>query len=65
MMTLNQAAAALDVRPATLRQQIAAGRLAAAKIGPLWVVDAREVERYRRESLGQPGAPKKKRRRRS
>lgn len=63
MMTLNEAAAALGVSPATLRQQIAAGRLRAEKIGPLWVVQQREVDRYRRESLGQPGAPRKQRRR--
>jgi excisionase family DNA binding protein len=63
MMTLNQAAAALGVSAATLRQQIAAGRLRAAKLGPLWVVDEREIARYRRDSLGQPGAPKKRRRR--
>jgi len=63
MMTLVEAAAALGVTAATLRQQVAASRLRASKIGPLWVVQEREVERYRRDSLGQPGAPKKRRRR--
>ena len=65
MMTLAEAAAALGVTAATLRQQVAAGRLAARKVGPLWVVAEREVERYRRDSLGKPGAPKRQRRRRS
>lgn len=63
MMTLNEAAAALGVTAATLRQQIAGGRLRASKIGPLWVVSPREVDRYRRDSLGQPGAPRKQRQR--
>lgn len=60
MMTLSQAAAALGVTAATLRQQVAAGRLRAEKLGPLWTVTERDVERYRRDSLGQPGAPRKK-----
>jgi excisionase family DNA binding protein len=59
MMTLKQAAEALGVTPATLRQQIAAGRLTAAKIGPLWVVEELEVDRYRRESQGRPGRPRR------
>jgi excisionase family DNA binding protein len=59
MMTLNQAAEALGVTPATLRQQIAAGRLTASKIGPLWVVEELEVDRYRRESQGRPGRPRR------
>lgn len=63
MMTLSQAATALGVSAATLRQQVAAGRLRGEKIGPLWVVQEREVERYRRDSLGQPGRPPKRRRR--
>jgi excisionase family DNA binding protein len=63
MMTLSQAAAALGVSAATLRQQVAAGRLRATKIGPLWVVAETEVERYRRDSLGKAGRPPKRRRR--
>ena len=41
---------------ATLRQQIANGRLHGKKIGPLWWITPAELARYRRESLGQPGA---------
>jgi excisionase family DNA binding protein len=53
-MTLNEAAAILGVTPDTLRQQLANGKLRGRKIGPLWTVTRREVERYRRESR-QPG----------
>ena len=49
-MTLIDAAALLQVTPATLRQQIANGKLKARKVGRDWSVTAREVERYRRES---------------
>jgi excisionase family DNA binding protein len=49
-MTLNEAAAILGVTPDTLRQQLANGKLRGRKIGPLWTVTRREVERYRRES---------------
>ena len=49
-MTLVEAAALLGVTAATLRQQIANGKLRAKKIGRDWQVTPREVERYRRES---------------
>lgn len=49
-MTLIEAAAILGLDPATLRQQIANGRLKARKVGRDWHVTAREVERYRAES---------------
>jgi excisionase family DNA binding protein len=49
-MTLFEAAALLGVAAATLRQQIANGKLRAVKRGRDWWVTAREVERYRRES---------------
>lgn len=51
MLTLSEAATLLGVTTATLRQQIANGRLRARKVGPIWTVTEREVERYRRESL--------------
>jgi excisionase family DNA binding protein len=54
-VTLVEAAAALGVQPATLRQQIAAGRLRAKKIGRDWQVTKREVQRYQAEVLGRPG----------
>ena len=49
-MTLIDAAALLGVTAATLRQQIANGRLKARKVGRDWTVTKREVERYRAES---------------
>ena len=49
-MTLIEAAASLGVTAATLRQQIANGKLHAKKTGRDWSVSRREVERYRAES---------------
>jgi excisionase family DNA binding protein len=50
MLTLREAAARLGLTPDTLRQQIANGSLHARKVGPIWTVSEREVERYARES---------------
>ena len=55
LWTLAEAAESLGVQPATLRQQIANKRLRARKAGRDWRLDPDEVERYRLESLGQPG----------
>jgi excisionase family DNA binding protein len=49
-MTLLEAAPSLGVTAATLRQQIANGKLRATKRGRDWWVTKGEVERYRRES---------------
>ena len=49
-VTLNEAAAKLNMTPDTLRQQIHAGRLKAEKHGRDWWVHSDEVERYRREN---------------
>ena len=49
-MTLTEAATILGVTPATLRQQIAKGKLKARKIGRDWWVTPKEVERYAREN---------------
>ncbi len=54
-MTTKEAAAILGVTAATLRQQIANGRLRATKLGRDWSLTRREVERYRESSLGRPG----------
>jgi excisionase family DNA binding protein len=48
-MTLKEAAVALGVTAATLRQQIAAGKLKARKVGRDWSVTRGAVERYRKE----------------
>lgn len=49
-MTLTEAAAIIGVTAATLRQQIANGKLRATKRGRDWWVTKGEVERYGRES---------------
>jgi excisionase family DNA binding protein len=49
-MTLVEAAASLGVTAATLRQQIANGKLKARKVGRDWQVTPREIERYRAQS---------------
>ena len=50
MLTLAEAAERLGVTAATLRQQIANGRLKGRKVGRDWTVSEREVERYAREN---------------
>lgn len=54
-MTTVEVARSLGIDPATVRQQIAAGRLRATKVGRDWAIAPSEVERYRRESRGKPG----------
>lgn len=49
-MTLTEAAAILGVTTATLRQQIAIGKLRATKRGRDWWVTRGEVTRYQREN---------------
>ena len=50
VLTLAEAAERLGVTPDTLRQQIANGSLKARKVGPVWTVTPKEVERYAREN---------------
>jgi hypothetical protein len=57
MWTLVKAAERLGLNPATLRQQIRAGRLKAEKIGPVWVIDRAELGRYQLEQRGAVGRP--------
>jgi len=49
VMTLQEAAASLGLKPATLRHQIRNGRLRARKVSRDWYVAPEEVERYRTE----------------
>jgi excisionase family DNA binding protein len=49
-VTLAEAAQSLGVSPETLRWQVRNGKLKARKVGPIWTVTPKEVERYRRES---------------
>lgn len=50
-MTLPEAAHALGVTDANLRQAIARGSLKATKIGRDWHVTAAEVTRYQQQNL--------------
>lgn len=50
MLTLAEAAERLGIQQDTLRRQIHLGKLKARKVGPIWTVSEREVERYRREN---------------
>lgn len=60
VMTLADAARSLGLSPKTLRAQIAFGRMIATLTstprGPVYDVTEEEVERYRAESKGRPGA---------
>ena len=55
MLTLNQAADLLGLAASSLRHQIRNGKLRAHKVGPVWTVSEREVERYARENKGKLG----------
>jgi hypothetical protein len=55
-VTLPQLAARLGLKSiASLRHQIARGRLQARKVGRDWLVTEAEAERYAREHLGKRG----------
>lgn len=51
-MITAEVAALLGVTAATVRQQIANGKLRARKVGRDWWVTPQDVERYRREHQG-------------
>jgi hypothetical protein len=57
ILTLAEAAELLGRSPTTLRAQAVAGRLKARLVGKTWVTTKAEVERYRRENLGNVGRP--------
>jgi excisionase family DNA binding protein len=61
LMTLRKAAGQLGITADTLRAQIRRERLRAIKLGRDWLVEAGEVTRYQRDSLGRPGRPAKRR----
>lgn len=53
-LTSAEAAAALGIDPATVRQAIGDGRLAATRFGRDWQIDPAEVARYGRERKPAP-----------
>jgi excisionase family DNA binding protein len=54
-MTVAEVAVALRLAQATVRRQIANGRIRAEKVGRDWNIPEEEIRRYRADSLGQPG----------
>jgi hypothetical protein len=58
IITLAEAGEILERSANTLRHQVRNGRLQARLIGKTWITTRAEVERYRRDNLGQPGRPK-------
>lgn len=58
-LSLAQAAAELGLSKSTLQTQVNRGRIAAQLVGRQYVIERAELERYRLESLGQPGRPEK------
>jgi len=59
IITLAEAAEELGIAASTLRHQAQGGRLEARNVGKTWITTRQEVERYRREQLGQVGRPPK------
>lgn len=57
LLSLAEAAEDLELAPVTLRAAVARGRFAARLFGNTYVTTRQEVERYRRENLGQVGRP--------
>lgn len=58
IISLAEAADELGIDPSGLRAQAAAGRLEAKLVGKTWITTRQEVERYRRDHLGQVGRPR-------
>jgi len=54
ILTLAEAAKRLGIHPDVLRVQVHRGRLHARKLGPIWTVTEKEVERYRTWYLRKP-----------
>lgn len=52
-LTLAEAAVRLGLSPSTLRGQVHKGKLKGRLVGKTWTVTEGELERYRRDSLGQ------------
>lgn len=60
VMSITEAGRILGISPDTLHRQSALGRIEIIRLGPRTAVIRREeVERYRRESSGKRGRPRK------
>lgn len=58
MLTTKQAATELGIQPGSVKKLCQRGILKAERIGRDWLIEAGEVERYKRESR-KAGRPKK------
>ncbi len=54
LISTTEAAKRLDITPSLVARYIRDGRLKAQKIGPVWVIDERDVERFPERKLGPP-----------
>jgi excisionase family DNA binding protein len=60
MLTVAEAAAELGVSPITIRRAVGNGRITPHTLnGRTYLIPRSQVERYRRDSLGQPGNRKR------
>jgi excisionase family DNA binding protein len=60
MLTVAEAAAELGVSPITIRRAVGNGTITPARLnGRTYLIPRAQVERYRRDSLGQPGNRKR------
>lgn len=55
LLTVAQVAAELGLSERTVRDQLAADVMHGTRFGRAWMVEMREVNRYRDEHLGRPG----------
>jgi excisionase family DNA binding protein len=61
MLTVAEAAAELGISPTTIHRAVGNGTITPYKLDArTYLIPRSEVERYRRDSLGQPGKRKKK-----
>ena len=61
MLTVAEAAAELGISPITIHRAVGNGTITPARLNRrTYLLPRSEVERYRRDSLGQPGKRKKK-----
>lgn len=57
-LTVTEAATSLGLARSTVLKQIKNGAIRATRVGPIFVITEKEVERYRAVSLGKPGRVK-------
>jgi excisionase family DNA binding protein len=58
-LTTTQAAEMLGLSKETVKKYCQNGAISAVKFGRSWLIEPSEVKRYKKESLGKQGRPKK------